>query len=401
MLRARRPAKVVAGVQGVSLSDVQQNPLELEKIALERSKLRTERQKLVIEVLLKRRELADRGTKTWRELFANPLTLAIVGGVLTVLTTLVTSTFTAYQNREAEDRRAAIAQRSATQALQAELIKKFVEAPKTETVRENLRFLVDAGLLPDYAASITGYLKDNPNSAPAVNSLVGGIVGSQDQRLMLSELASSAREKFQGVGIVRQGSQTMCAAVMIAPKIMATADYCVQVQSPLSPSTAPVLTFQPAPIGGAGNQPAAVEIDLARMIILKKSDPNAPSVALAPLKSADVSLPYLPLDSAPAPISTQLEAAFFAADKNNWVYSSGPDCRIVAVEPQIVRHLCDTGAGASGAPLLGPSGHVVAIHIGLGPGSKRAFRADAILSDPDVIGRFGNLPKAATNQSRP
>jgi hypothetical protein len=48
---------------------------------------------------------------------------------------------------------------------QADLIKKFVESPKPETVRTNLSFLVDAGLLPDYADKIRSYLEKNPNSA--------------------------------------------------------------------------------------------------------------------------------------------------------------------------------------------------------------------------------------------
>jgi hypothetical protein len=37
-------------------------------------------------------------------------------------------------------------------------------------VRENLKFLVEAGLLPDYADTITGYLKANPDVAPQVGS---------------------------------------------------------------------------------------------------------------------------------------------------------------------------------------------------------------------------------------
>lgn len=63
-----------------------------------------------------------------------------------------------------------LARQGSQQALQADLIKKFVEGPRPEIVRENLRFLADTGLIPDYAASIQHYLAANPNAAPQVGS---------------------------------------------------------------------------------------------------------------------------------------------------------------------------------------------------------------------------------------
>ena len=106
--------------------------LEIERLSLERDRLKLERQKLSIEVRFKRRELVERQGKSFKELLANPLSLAIVGGFITLMTTVITTSYTANENRRSEDRRAAIAQKSAEQALQAELVKKFVEAPKTE-----------------------------------------------------------------------------------------------------------------------------------------------------------------------------------------------------------------------------------------------------------------------------
>src|SRR3954451_665811 len=56
-----------------------------ERLALERDRLRLERQKLALELRFKRRELAAMRTKSiWKELLANPLTLAIAGGILTL-----------------------------------------------------------------------------------------------------------------------------------------------------------------------------------------------------------------------------------------------------------------------------------------------------------------------------
>jgi hypothetical protein len=83
-----------------------------------------------------------------------------------LLTTIVTNFYTARANREADAARAQLAHQSAQETLQADLIKKFVESPSKDTVRENLRFLVDAGLLPTYADSIKKYLAANPGVAP-------------------------------------------------------------------------------------------------------------------------------------------------------------------------------------------------------------------------------------------
>jgi hypothetical protein len=121
--------------------------------------LEFERQKAGIELGLKRRELTV-APKKWRmDLFGNPLTLAIVGGFITLMTTTVASHFSTL---ESIDKEAA----KARQALQADLIKtSVVENPNPQTVRANLRFLVDVGLVPDYADSLRSFLDKTPDSA--------------------------------------------------------------------------------------------------------------------------------------------------------------------------------------------------------------------------------------------
>jgi V8-like Glu-specific endopeptidase len=370
--------------------------LAADRLSLERSRLRTERQKLALDVRLKRREISERKNKTWKELLANPLTLAIVGGALTIITTIITTSLTAQQNRQAEDARADVAQKSAKQALQAELIKKFVEAPKTETVRENLRFLVDAGLLPDYASGITSYLDRNPNSAPAITApLVGGIVGSSDQRVSLDKLATDDRLQFRGSGVIRAGTTSICTGFMVAPNIVATAKHCLPEDPTPTRQIQPRVTFELAPVDPvAPHEP--VEIDISRAVVVKRggSASETFSVALAPLQSPAAALPYLPLDPTPPEPPTELRMAFFAADRSGWVYSAGDNCRTIALEDEELRHLCDTGFGSSGAPLITKSGRVVAVHVGLATGSKRALRADIIRNDPDVVRQFGPLPSS-------
>jgi hypothetical protein len=141
------------------------------QLALEWEKLRFEQRKYAIEVRFRRRELEnDKNKSALKAMIANPLTLAVVAGIITLLTTIVSNYFTARENRESETLKAQLAEKSARDTLQADLIKKFVESPTAESVRQNLRFLVDAGLIPTYADNIRQYLDANPGIAPRLGS---------------------------------------------------------------------------------------------------------------------------------------------------------------------------------------------------------------------------------------
>ena len=103
-----------------------------------------------------------------------------------------------------------------------------------ETVRENLRFLVDAGLLPDYAKNIKSYLSANPETAPQVGTagIVRGIVGS-DERVSFDTMDPTVRAKFGGEGSIRVsigggvGGQYICTGFLVAPDVLVTANYCL------------------------------------------------------------------------------------------------------------------------------------------------------------------------------
>jgi lysozyme family protein len=144
--------------------------LEARRLELEFERLKFDRQKAAIELRLKRREARAPPKKWWVDLVGNPLTLAIVGGFITLMTTTVTGHFTTLESINAETAKA-------RQALQTDLIKKFVENPNPQTVRANLRFLVDVGLVPNYADNLQAFLAKNSDSqlpssfTPAAGSL--------------------------------------------------------------------------------------------------------------------------------------------------------------------------------------------------------------------------------------
>jgi uncharacterized caspase-like protein len=182
--------------------------LERARLLLDTERLRLDRQKTALEFRLRRQELMNKRGKAWKELLSNPLTLAIVGGFITIMTTIMSNVLTTKATLQNEITRAELARQGAQQSLQADLIKKFVEGPKVDTVRENLRFLIDAGLLPDYADRIKTYLASNPGTAPQVtptgaapqtftpklNAVVVGVAKYHDARLALQYPAKDAQD---------------------------------------------------------------------------------------------------------------------------------------------------------------------------------------------------------------
>lgn len=146
-----------------------QERLDEARLQLERERLKFDRQKASLELLLKRRELERAKDKGWKDLFANPLTLAIVGGFITLMTTTIASHLSTTASMKADAiRESGQMQADAARAsdeLQTTLIEKFIDNPDPQTVRVNLQFLLDIGLVPNYADNLKNFLAKHPDSA--------------------------------------------------------------------------------------------------------------------------------------------------------------------------------------------------------------------------------------------
>lgn len=363
------------------MSDARSNEAAL----LEREKLRMERQKLALEVRLKRQELDGRRRKSWSELLANPLMLALVGGMITVIVTVVTNTLSAQANRDSETYRAELARATAKQELQAELIKKFVEGGNTETVRGNLRFLISAGLLPDYEKGIAKYLEENPGAAPAVTT-VGGIVGSDD-RVELSTQTPEKRSQFAGIGLLKVSKANgdfVCTAFLVAPSVLVTASFCVEPRD-LS------ATFRPLDLATGKPMDAGQALDLSRQARLEGRVENQEiGIVLVALKAPARAAPMVLSRTPPRP-GEKLAMAFYSGDTNKIMLSEHDGCDVKAVDALALRHMCDTIGGSSGAAVMNDKGIVVGIHLSGGAGGKIAWRADQIGSAPRVRRTFPEL----------
>jgi V8-like Glu-specific endopeptidase len=181
---------------------------------------------------------------------------------------------------------------------------------------------------------------------------------------------------------------------LASPTIIVTEGPCLD-----TPDTPQSAIFALRPLGDSSIKPRELIIDFARRVIVKGPPASGTyriEIALAPLQGADGSgLVYHPLASRPPQEGEPLEMGFYSADKKDWVYSAGDNCRVTQVGNSELQHRCDTGGGASGTPLLSSAGTVIGVHAGLGsPGSpgKRALRTDVIWNDPGVRQAFGALP---------
>lgn len=152
-----------------------QDEIDAARMQLERDRLAFENQKLEFE----REKLDLAGKRSLGQILSNPLLLAVIGGVISIFTSIILNDRQIDASLQIERSKAQAAERAAMDALEADLIKRFVEGPSILAVRDNLSFLIEVGLLPKYADKIKEYLKANEGSAPQV-LLNGGFEGLDD-----------------------------------------------------------------------------------------------------------------------------------------------------------------------------------------------------------------------------
>lgn len=98
---------------------------EGQRLAAEWARLRSERRKFALESYLRRKEPGKDTTRPWKDIFASPVTLAIVGGFITLMTNIISNSFSASENARVEATKTKLSAQAAKETLQAELIKKI------------------------------------------------------------------------------------------------------------------------------------------------------------------------------------------------------------------------------------------------------------------------------------
>ena len=75
-----------------------------------------------------------------------------------------------------------------------------------------------------------------------------------------------------------------------------------------------------------------------------------------------------------------LAVVFFRASNQQLAIVGSADCRVRLVDKEVFYHLCDTGGGSSGAPiLLAGGGDVIGIHFSRSDKGGVATRSDIVV----------------------
>lgn len=333
------------------------------KLDLDRQRVDLERRKFDTDSRLREQELELKRKDQSRAGWSNPLVVAIFAAAIAAGGNAVVSIVNGIQQRGIEDRKS-------EQARVLEMIK----TGDTEKAAENLRFLLDAGLIDneERAGKVKAFLDARqPGTGPALPSaaIVGGIVGLDDAVDVgsLSE-TNAVRAASRSVGRLKvafeNGTLSECTAFLVSSDLALTAAHC------LKGAKSAILEYSDS---GALLRyevqlpPVAEETSADNFAVLRVSGKPGDRVGTLAL-------------SPEAPKEREGVAAVYFRGSERKLAVTAPDCRVIRVENRTFDHGCDTGAGSSGAPILTRDGrYVLGMHFARSPLGGEATRSDVIL----------------------
>lgn len=314
------------------------------------------------ELELKRQEQASSG---WR----NPLVVAILAATIAASGNAVVTVVNGSLQRRLENEKSEQAR-----------ILEMIKTGDPDKAAKNLEFLLEAGLIshPQIQTELRNYLANRkPGSGPTLptpsGSLVGGITGI-DEAIDVDHIASSnnvLKKASVSVGQVKAitdtGQATFCTAFLVGDELALTAGYCAEA------ITSATLSLRDQ------NTELSYKISLPPLEIV--SQPEGVNYALLRVEGKPGAKHGTLTLASEAPAKDQpLMLVFFRGDNRQLAITGSPDCRVLSVEQEIFRHLCDTGAGSSGSPILTVEGKVVGMHIGRSDKGGKGLRSDILLN---------------------
>lgn len=304
-----------------------------------------------------------------RAAWRNPLFIAILAAAIAAAGNAVVTMVNGTLQRKIEDQKSEQAR-----------ILEMIKTGDPDKAAENLQFLLDAGLItnPERAEKLRVFLAERePGSGPTLATpsssaaILGSIVGVDDAvNVGTLDRSSTLVVPSQAVGRLRMQLESgigiaQCTAFLVHESYAVTAGHCAK------NIVSAVLLL------GEMGQEQEFAVDTNSIEVL--TEDGEPNYALLKLTGAPGhTYGNLAFADRPPIKDEPLAMVMFRGSGEKLVVSGVEDCRVVDVEPNEFHHLCDSGAGTSGAPVLArETGQVLGIHYRRGTQGGVATRADA------------------------
>jgi len=304
---------------------------------------------------------------SWGAAFLFPASIAAIGAILALLGNIATQYYSSESNLKLKE-----------QELQSDLIKKFLETPSAKSRTENLRFLVDSGLIPRYSAAVAGYLDKYPEGAPQTvpSSGIVGRVGDSfgGENIIDGNLISFLAGISSSIVSIEQrdghASWIRCSGFFVERQRILTAAACVPGDIPPdSHNLDDVRVFSPLQGG---------YIKISSVELLAGAAPNGGAAIINLDHSVGGAVP-LKLSKVPPVLDQRLILAYGRVNEE-FMISVDEECRVTKIEAMEVGYRCDATLGSTGGPVLSAvTREVVGIHNYASGSARFGVRADMLV----------------------
>lgn len=335
-------------------------PTERERFEFEKQKFQAEQD---FKLRTWREEANAKRWDTWK----SPVTLAIIGGIITILANIVSSTLSNFYSLSQE-----------SQKFEADLIKKFLEPESQQQRNENLRFLVTSGLVQRYGDSIKKYLDGNPPSLPRSlpaggggTPLTDGAFGPDNQLDSIAlEALTAARTSMVTVEQQIGGRETQrCSGFFISDHDIVTAAYCVPGNIAEGSSQAALLKV----LVGKGADQKSYKVTQVQI----RGDLSAERrVGLITIAEAAADVRLLARSSS-APLPNDRLILVYASQPGEVTAAFDDECRVQNVTDAEISYRCDASSGSAGGAVIAmKTGQILGVHTFADTTARYGLRLD-------------------------
>jgi V8-like Glu-specific endopeptidase len=289
-----------------------------------------------------REQQAELASKSWLRKASDPLVIAIIGAALGLVANLVSGVMQAKQARDLEAEKG-----------RATLIQEFIKTGDSTKAKDNLKFLLSAGILTDPDGKIAKALESSPPiSLPSATPFDSGRENLGDRAETLP-MTDPLGVFIRATGILSTATargESICTAMALSKDTLLTGDHCVS---------------------EAG--------DASKMIFRQFSSREVPKdfrIAIAARRNGALDYSLLRVDTNDGPLvevehirtrSPQIGESLAIVSAPMGTLRVFRACRVLAITTSQFTHSCNTNPGSTGGIVIGLSDmSILGMHIGKG-----------------------------------